>query len=81
MVASYPGLPEELMRIGLVIVTVRAHDAHIAAYPADFAGVRCKLPGQTHGPAAAAGSWHRATTIAAAPGRRQQQAPALIGVG
>jgi hypothetical protein len=54
MVASYPGLPEELMRIGLVIETVRAHDARNAAYPADFAGARCKLPGQATGLAAAA---------------------------
>ena len=54
MAASYPGLPEELMRIGQVIVTIRARDAHIAAYPADSAGARGKLPGQDTGLAAAA---------------------------
>jgi hypothetical protein len=61
MAASYPGLPEELMRIGLVIVTVRARDARNAAYPADSPGARCKLPGQATGLAAAA-------AVAAAPG-------------
>ena len=54
MAASYPGLPEELMRIGQVIVTIRVHDAHIAAYPADSAGAPGKLPGQDTGLAAAA---------------------------
>ena len=53
MAASYPGLPEELMRIGPVIVTVRAREARIAAYPADFASARCKLLGQATGLAAA----------------------------
>jgi len=53
--ASYPELPEELMRIGLVVMTARACEARIAAHPADSAGVRCKLPGQALGLAAAAG--------------------------
>jgi hypothetical protein len=42
------------MRIGPVVMTARAHDARIAAHPADSAGVRCELPGQTPGLAAAA---------------------------
>jgi hypothetical protein len=29
--ASYPGLPEELMRIGAIITIVAAHDARNAA--------------------------------------------------
>ncbi len=68
--ASYPGLPEELIRIGLVIMTARAHDARIAAYPADSAGVRCKLPGQIL-------AWQ--LRLRAAPQRRLM--PALMGVG
>jgi hypothetical protein len=40
------------MRIGLVVMTVRARDACIAAHPADCAGARCKLPGQILGQAA-----------------------------
>jgi hypothetical protein len=45
------------MRIGLAVMTARAHDARIAAHPADSAGVRCELPGQILGlPAAAAGA-------------------------
>ena len=68
--ASYPGLPEELMRIGLVIVTARAHDARIAAHPADSAGVRCKLPGQILA---------RQLGLRAAPQR--PLTPAQIGVG
>jgi hypothetical protein len=55
MAASYPGLPEELMRIDPVFMIGRAQDARIAALPADFAGVRCKLPGHTLGLAATAG--------------------------
>jgi hypothetical protein len=42
------------MRTGVVIMIARAHDARIAARPAECAGVRCKLPGQTPGLAAAA---------------------------
>jgi hypothetical protein len=41
------------MRIGLVVMTARAHDARMAARPADYAGVRCELPGQIPGLAAA----------------------------
>lgn len=62
---SYPELPEELMRISLVIMTARAHDARIAAHPAD-SGVRCKLPGQALGVAAAGAG---------------RAAPPLAGVG
>jgi len=54
--ASYPELPEELMRIGLVVKTARFHDARIAACPADSADARCKLPGQIPGLAAAGGA-------------------------
>jgi hypothetical protein len=61
------------MRIGLVIMTARAHDARIAAHPADSAGVRCKPPGQILGLAAAG---------PAMPARlRRQLTPALMGVG
>jgi hypothetical protein len=42
------------MRIGLVVMTARAHDARIAAHPADSGDVRCELPDQTLGLAAAA---------------------------
>ena len=42
------------MRTGVVIMIARARDARIAALPADSAGARCKLPGQTLGLAAAA---------------------------
>jgi hypothetical protein len=42
------------MRIGLVVMTARANEARIAAHPADSTGVRCKLPGQILGLAAAA---------------------------
>jgi hypothetical protein len=41
------------MSIGLVVKTARSHDARIAARPADSAGVRCELPGQIPGLAAA----------------------------
>jgi hypothetical protein len=53
MAANYPGLPEELMPIGVVIMIARAHDARSAALLADFAGVRGKPPGQALGLAAA----------------------------
>jgi hypothetical protein len=43
------------MRIGLVVMTARAHDARIAAHPADSAGVQ-ELPGQILGLAAAGGA-------------------------
>jgi hypothetical protein len=65
MAASCPELPEELMRIGLVIMTARAHDARVDAHPADSAGVRRKLPDQTHGPAAAWGQGDTMNAFAA----------------
>jgi hypothetical protein len=42
------------MRVGLVLMTVRAHGAYIGAHPADPARVRCKLRGRTLGLAAEA---------------------------
>jgi len=42
------------MRIRMVIMTARTHDARIAAPPADCAGARCQLPCQLPDPAAAA---------------------------
>jgi hypothetical protein len=90
MAASYPGLPEEFMRTGMVIVTVGARDAHIAAYPADSAGVQCKLLGQATGSAAAAAPGRRAERLQrralracgrwAVGDRPQYLAPALMGV-
>jgi hypothetical protein len=44
------------MRIGLILMTVRANDARMAAHPADSAGVRGKLPGQNLGLAAVVGA-------------------------
>jgi hypothetical protein len=48
-----PGLPEERMPAGLVLIHGRAHGARIAAQPAEAAGARCKPPGQIPGLAAA----------------------------
>ena len=48
-----PGLPEERMPAGLVLIHGRAHGARIAAQPAETAGARCKPPGQIAGLAAA----------------------------
>jgi hypothetical protein len=47
-----PGLPEERMPVGLVLIHGRAHGAH-CAQPAEAAGARCKPPGQIPGLAAA----------------------------
>lgn len=44
------------MRIALVVMTARSHDARIAARPADSAGARCKLQSQISGRAAAGGT-------------------------
>jgi hypothetical protein len=41
-----PGLPEERMPAGLVLIHGRAHGARIAAQPAEAAGARRKPPGQ-----------------------------------
>ena len=48
-----PGLPEERMPAGLVLIHGRAHGARIAAQPAEAAGARCTPPGQIAGLAAA----------------------------
>ena len=48
-----PGLPEERMPAGLVLIHGRAHGARIAAQPAEAVGARCKPPGQIPGLAAA----------------------------
>ena len=48
-----PGLPEERMPAGLVLIHGRAHGARIAAQPAEAAGARCTPPGQIPGLAAA----------------------------
>ena len=48
-----PGLPEERMAAGLVLIHGRAHGARIAAQPAEAVGARCKPPGQIPGLAAA----------------------------
>ena len=48
-----PGLPEERMPAGLVLIHGRAHGARIAAQPAEAVGARCKPPGQILGLAAA----------------------------
>ena len=48
-----PGLPEERMPAGLVLIHGRAHGARIAAQPAEAVGARCKPPGQIAGLAAA----------------------------
>ncbi|HEX2317700.1 MAG TPA: hypothetical protein VHJ18_01845 [Streptosporangiaceae bacterium] len=74
------------MSTDLVIVTVGAHDARIAAYPADSAGARCELLGQATGLAAAATRARRRErrhrlAPRGADDRRQQLAQALMGVG
>jgi len=74
------------VRTGLVTVTVGAHDTRIAADPADFAGARCKLLGQATGLAAAVAPARRREHRhrpgpRGADDRRQQLAPALMGVG
>ena len=51
--ASCPGLPEERMPIGLIIIMAVAHGARHAAQQAEAAGARCKPPGQIPGLAAA----------------------------
>jgi hypothetical protein len=48
-----PGLPEERMPAGLVLIHGRAHGARIAAQPAEAVGARCEPPGQIPGLAAA----------------------------
>jgi hypothetical protein len=48
-----PGLPEERMPAGLVLIHGCAHGARIAAQPAEAVGARCKPPGQIPGLAAA----------------------------
>ncbi len=48
-----PGLPEERMPAGLVLIHGRAHGARIAAQPAEAVGARCTPPGQIPGLAAA----------------------------
>ena len=48
-----PGLPEERMPAGLVLIHGPAHGARIAALPAEAVGARCKPPGQIPGLAAA----------------------------
>ena len=48
-----PGLPEERMPAGLVLIHGRAHGARIAAQPAEAAGARSKPPGHIPGLAAA----------------------------
>lgn len=48
-----PGLPEERMPAGLVLIHGRAHGARIAAQPAEAVGARCTPPGQIAGLAAA----------------------------
>ena len=48
-----PGLPEERMPAGLVLIHGRAHGARIAVQPAEAVGARCKPPGQIPGLAAA----------------------------
>ena len=48
-----PGLPEERMPAGLVLIHGRAHGARIAAKPAEAVGARCTPPGQIPGLAAA----------------------------
>jgi hypothetical protein len=48
-----PGLPEERMPAGLVLIHGRAHGARIAAQPAEAVGARCMPPGQITGLAAA----------------------------
>ncbi|HMA09310.1 MAG TPA: hypothetical protein VKP68_15650, partial [Ramlibacter sp.] len=48
-----PGLPEERMPAGLVLIHGRAHGARIAAQPAEAVGARGTPPGQIPGLAAA----------------------------
>ena len=48
-----PGLPEERMPAGLVLIHGRAHGARIAAQPAEAIGAPCTPPGQIPGLAAA----------------------------
>jgi hypothetical protein len=48
-----PGLPEERMPVGLVLMHGRAHGARIAAQQAEAVGARCKPPGRIPGLAAA----------------------------
>ena len=85
------------MRTGLVIMTARSPDTRVTAHPADSAGVRRKLPGQTSWPGSCGqgGTMNAFTvghsadvyppapaTMAAAPGRPLRQlTPALMGVG
>ena len=52
--ASYPGLPEERMLTGLVIIMAVLMALGVAANPAEAVGARCGLPGQIPGLAAAA---------------------------
>jgi hypothetical protein len=47
--ASYPGLPEERMPIGLVTTMAVEMALVSAAPPAEAAGARCKPPGQIPG--------------------------------
>src|SRR5258708_30128430 len=48
-----PGLPEERVPVGLIIIMAVAHGARNAACPAEAAGARCKPPGRIPGLAAA----------------------------
>ncbi|MDX6339664.1 MAG: hypothetical protein QOG05_7004 [Streptosporangiaceae bacterium] len=52
--ASYPGLPEERMLTGLVIIRAVLMALGVAANPAEAVGARCEPPGQIPGLAAAA---------------------------
>ena len=51
--ASYPGLPEERVPTGLVIIMAVLMALGVAANPAEAVGARCELPGQIAGLAAA----------------------------